>query len=59
MLGKRRIWRKKDEVYHPHVVVRRWKGFEEFMWWSCFTYDRKCPYHIWEEDTPAKKQACK
>jgi len=25
--GKRRIWRKPDEVYHNHVVVERWKGF--------------------------------
>ena len=30
--GKRRIWRKPDEAYHQHVVVERWKGFQEFMW---------------------------
>ena len=30
--GKRRVWRKKDETFHPHVVTRRWKGFSEFMW---------------------------
>jgi transposase len=30
--GKRRIWRKENEVYHPHVIVHRWKGFKEFMW---------------------------
>jgi len=29
--GKRRIWRKPDEAYHQHVVVERWKGFQEFM----------------------------
>ena len=29
--GKRRVWRKKEETYHPHIVVRRWKGRKEFM----------------------------
>jgi hypothetical protein len=26
------------------------------MWWSCFSYDEKGPYHIWEDETPAEKQ---
>ena len=30
--GKRRVWRKSDEAFHPHVITRRWKGFSEFMW---------------------------
>jgi hypothetical protein len=25
--GKRRIWRKREETHHPHVIARRWKGF--------------------------------
>jgi len=29
--GKRRIWRKLDEVFYKHVVVKRWKGFQEFI----------------------------
>jgi transposase len=29
------------------------------MWWSCFTYDNKGPYHIWEKETQAEKEACK
>jgi transposase len=44
--GRRRVWRKKDEAYHDHVIMRRWKGFKEFMWWSCFSYDKKGPWHI-------------
>jgi hypothetical protein len=44
--GKRRVWRKSDEAYHPHVITRRWKGFQELMWWSCFTYNEKGPFHI-------------
>jgi hypothetical protein len=55
--GKRRIWRKKDETFHPHVVVRRWKGKREFMWWSCLSCDEKGPYRIWETETKAEKKA--
>ena len=57
--GRRRIQRKKSEVYYPYVVTTRWKGFSEFMWWSCFSYDKKGPYHIWEDETPAEKKAMK
>jgi hypothetical protein len=57
--GKRRIWRTKNETYHEHCVTRRWKGFSEFMWWSCFSWHAKGPYHIWEDETKEEKAACK
>jgi len=57
--GKRRVWRKKDETHHQHVIVRRWKGFSEFMWWSSFPYDKKGPYHIWKPETKKEKADCK
>src|SRR5450432_3174202 len=57
--GTRRIWRKPDEAYHPHIITRRWKGFSEFMWWSCFSYDKKGPYHIWKPETKEEREACK
>jgi hypothetical protein len=57
--GKKRVRRKPDEAFHPHVITRRWKGFSEFMWWSCFTYDEKGPFHVWEEETKEEKEACK
>ncbi len=41
-----------------HCVLRRWKGFSEFMWWSCFSYYAKGPYYIWEPETKAEKKAC-
>jgi hypothetical protein len=28
------------------------------MWWSTFSYDKKGPFHIWEEETKAEKEAC-
>jgi hypothetical protein len=54
--GKRRIWRKAGEAYHPHVIVHRWKGFQEFMWWSSFSYNKKGPYYIWPKETDIKKK---
>ena len=56
--GKRRVWRRPDEAYHDHVIVRRWKGFSELMWWSAFSYDKKGPFHIWEDETKEEKEAC-
>jgi len=29
------------------------------MWWSCFLYDKKGPYHIWKPETKEEKEACK
>ena len=57
--SRRRVWRKKNETFHERVVARKWKGFSEFMQWSCFSYDEKGPYHIWEDETPAEKRSCK
>jgi len=55
--GKRRVWRKKEETYHPHIVVRRWKGRKEFMWWSYFSWDHKGPYYIWEKEIVTERKA--
>jgi hypothetical protein len=56
--GKRRVWRRADEAFHPHVITRRWKGFSELMWWSAFSYNKKGPYHIWEDETKEEKEEC-
>ena len=29
------------------------------MWWSCFTWDDKGPFHIWKKETATKEKACK
>lgn len=39
--GKVRIWRTPSERYHKTCSRRRWKGFMEFMFWGCFSYDKK------------------
>ena len=39
------------------MVIRRQKGFQEFIQWSCFSYNKKGPYHIQEAETVAEKKA--
>jgi hypothetical protein len=39
--GSVRVWRTKEDRYEPTVVRPRWHGASEFMFWGCFTYDKK------------------
>jgi hypothetical protein len=57
--GRRRVWRKANEVFHHYVIRQQWKGFSEFMFWGSFSYYEKGPCHIWKPETAAKKQASK
>jgi transposase len=61
LLGHRRggirVWRRPDEAYEKSVIRERWKGFMEFMFWGCFTYDRKGPCHVWKRETSQQKKA--
>jgi hypothetical protein len=40
------------EVQNPPVKRIRWKEHSEFMFWGCFTYDKKRPF-IWRAKTAA------
>jgi hypothetical protein len=53
--GSTRVWRSVHEIYDPTVVRPRWKGFSEFMFWGCFSYDYKGPCHIYETETAVMK----
>lgn len=55
--GGWRLWRRPDEAFVYSCIRPRWAGYMEFMWWSCFSYDEKGPYHIWVPETPAEKKA--
>lgn len=46
--GKQRVWRRASEAFTRSTIRERWKGFSEFMFWGCFTYDFKGPCHIWK-----------
>ena len=54
--GRIRVWRTTEEAYNYHCIRRRWKGFKEFMFWGCFSYDKKGPCHVWEDETPKEKR---
>ena len=60
ILGQRRgvirIWRDPHETYNTTAIRNRWKGFSEFMWWSCFTWDDKGPWHIWKKETAQERK---
>jgi hypothetical protein len=53
--GKGRVWKTPDEGYHHYVIRRRWKGYKEFMFWVAFTYDKKGPCHMWDEEASVGK----
>ncbi|KAI1512890.1 Tc1 [Pyrenophora tritici-repentis] len=54
--GGYRVWRKPDEVFTKTVIREQWKGYSEFMFWGCFSYDHKGPCHIWCPETAQQKR---
>lgn len=60
VLGHRRggdfAWRNPEERFDPTVMRRRWKGYSEFMFYGCFLYNFKGPYHCWKPETAAEKR---
>ncbi len=55
--GGYRVWRKADEAYNKSVIRPRWKGYSEFMFWGCFSYDKKGPCHIYTPETKKEREA--
>ena len=53
------MWRKFKEGLLEEITRKRWKSYSEFMFWGCFSYDRKGPCHIWKPESAAEKQAAK
>ena len=53
--GKKRVWRTSKEKYKESCIRTRYKGFSEFMFWGCFSYDKKGPMHIWKNETKQEK----
>jgi hypothetical protein len=54
--GGYRVWRTSSEKYVKSCIRERWKGFAEFQFWGCFTYDSKGPCHIWHPETAQEKK---
>lgn len=55
--GGYRVWRKVDEAFVRSCIRERWKGYSEFMFWGCFSYDRRGPCHCWLPETKQEKEA--
>jgi len=54
--GGYRVWRKSEERFLKSCIRERWKGYSEFMFWGCFSYNRKGPCHCWAPETKAEKE---
>ncbi|CAG5157183.1 uncharacterized protein ALTATR162_LOCUS4975 [Alternaria atra] len=45
--GGYRVWRRADERVVKSCIRERWKGYSEFMFWGCFSYDKKGPCYVY------------
>jgi transposase len=54
--GGYRVWRQVDEAIVKSCIRERWKGYSEFMFWGCFTYEKKGPCHCWTPETKKDKE---
>jgi hypothetical protein len=55
--GRLRVWRKANERFLKPVTRVCYKGFSEFIFWGCFSYERKGPMHCWKTETVKEKKA--
>jgi transposase len=54
--GGYRVWRTAEEQFVRSCIRERWKGYSEFMFWGCFSYDLKGPCHSWLPETKQEKE---
>lgn len=54
--GSVRVWRRTEERQDKTCIRRRWKGASEFMFWGCFSWNKRGPCHIWKPETARQKK---
>ena len=54
--GGYRVWRTSKERFDQTCIRPRWKGFSEFMFWGCFSYDSKGPCYCWPSETASERR---
>lgn len=54
--GGYRLWRRSDEAVVRSCIRERWKGYSEFMFWGCFSFERKGPCHCWRPETKKERE---
>jgi len=57
--GRIRVWRTSLEAYNHYCIWQQWKGFKQFMFWACFSYEEKGPCHVWEDKIEKEKEKAK
>ena len=57
--GGYRVWRTSEERFQKSCIRPRWKGYSEFMFWGCYSWDKKGPCHIWQPETKKEKEEAK
>ncbi|KAM5345573.1 hypothetical protein ACJ41O_005222 [Fusarium nematophilum] len=57
--GSYRVWRRAEERFLRSCIRERWKGASEFMFWGCFSYDKKGPCYCWGPETAHEKKEAK
>ncbi len=55
--SRRLQWRTFKEKHVKSCIRWRWKGSSEFLFWECYSYDKKKLFHIWKAETAAEKRA--
>lgn len=51
-----RIQRTKDKAFNRSYIRERQKGSSEFMFWACFSYDKKGPFYYEQLETAQEKR---
>ncbi len=54
--GGYRVWRTSVERFVKSVIRERWKGYTEFQFWGCYSYDMKGPCYIWHTETAYERK---
>lgn len=57
--GGYRVWRRSYERFLRSCIRERWKGSCEFMFWGCFSYEKKGPSYCWGPETAFEKKKAK
>jgi hypothetical protein len=54
--SKRLQWRTFKKKHVKICIRRRWKEFSEFLFWDCYSYDKKRSFYIWKAETATEKR---
>ena len=53
---KKWMWRTSLERNIKSCTRKKWADYSEFMFWGCYSYDKKGFFHIWKPETQKKKE---